>query len=464
VTVSIPVDEDSAAPSQLSDGFNQAPAALKTISDHNCGSAYIQNSIDVNSPRSDDPSPVADALTAPRSTWQRIDPADPETASATRRLADGICARDERASLEHDMTWLLGGGAGAQSKLIVLLCSAGRDVIGYVPVRIARARLMLYLGHVRLLSVAAERYSIIGSPLFCDDARKFEAQLTSDLLREITRQLPPRTVVLAYGARSDSALFEGLHQETIKTPGFRIVRQGAIYQRRLIRRNGGYEDYLAGLGRKTRETLRRQQRRLMTQSDGKTILKRYMSVDDVKPFLDAAIAISRLTYQWQLYGSGLSDRESLEPRLEMAARNGWLCSYVLFQRDQPIAFMMGVRYRATYLSQEIGYDPEWRQYSVGNVLHCLAVKDLLDNFPEIREFDFLFGDAPHKRQLSNASRNEGNFYLIPNTPWGLLASAVLRLDNLALSVNASLEGSKFKRIFKQLLRGWSSRQARAGPE
>jgi CelD/BcsL family acetyltransferase involved in cellulose biosynthesis len=394
--------------------------------------------------------------------WERLDLKTAEGASEARAVAQRLSLKDERASLDHDMAWLLGGGAGEETTPIAYVCTDGHTVIGYVPLRIRKTKVNLYLGHICLVSVQVERHSFIGSPLFAPEGRPLEAALTLALLTRITRELPPRAVVLAYGARTDSALFDVLSRQTVKLSGFHLVRHGQIHQRRLIHRHETFDAYMTGLGRKTRENIRRHHRRLVAASDGDTTLKRYMTASEVRPFLDAAVNVSRLTYQWQLYGSGLSDRKLQEHRLNLAAVRGWLCCYVLFQRDQPIAFMMGCRYGVTYYSQEIGYDPKWRQFSVGNVLHCLVIKDLIENFTDIQEFDFLFGDAPHKRQLSNASRVEGNFYIFPNTLWGLIPSTLIRLDNTASSLSAALEKYRFKAKLRQMLRVKAFRWGRRG--
>ena len=116
--------------------------------------------------------------------------------------------------------------------------------------------------------------------------------------------------------------------------------------------------------------------------------------------------------------------------------------------------------RVTYYSEEIGYDPKWRQYSVGNVLQLLVIKDLFESDENTYIFDFLFGDAPHKRLLSNFSRDEGNFYLFPNTVAGLIRSTLTnRLDNLMSSFNARLEKYQIKAKVRQFLRMRASLQA-----
>ena len=319
--------------------------------------------------------------------------------------------------------------------------------------RLRKTRVSLFLAHLCPFSIKVEQIlSLIGSPLFASEAGNREADLTHSLLTTIIRALPPSGVFLAYGARADSALFNLLNREVPRVGGCRIIRHGKLYQRRLIRHPETFDAYMAALGRKTRENLRRRHRQLLTAADNAITLKRYTALSEVRPFLDAAISVSRTTYQWHMYGSGLKDRKALEQRLDLAAIHGGLCCYALFEGDDPIAFMMGCRYGDTYYSQEIGYKPKWARYFVGNVMHYLVINDLIDNFKSIIYFDFLFGDNPHKRELSNETRTEGNFYVMPNTLCGLVAYTLILLENRVSSLSALLENSWLKTQLRKMLR------------
>jgi CelD/BcsL family acetyltransferase involved in cellulose biosynthesis len=169
------------------------------------------------------------------------------------------------------------------------------------------------------------------------------------------------------------------------------------------------------LGPKTRQDLRRQERRLAKEAGGSLDSRTYHEPKDVGAFIAAAQEVSQKTYQRHLLGMGVRDDEKTRNKLGAAARAGWLRSYGLFCRGQPIAFMHGYLYGGTYYSEEIGYDPAWSDWSVGNVLHSLVVKDLIEVAHGVRQFDFLYGDNPNKQRLSNAARLERNFYLIPSS-------------------------------------------------
>jgi hypothetical protein len=385
-------------------------------------------------------------------TWRLFDLQDADLDEGARAMVAEICRCDPRATLDHELRWVAGGSGGSESTLRVWLCRDGERVLGYVPMRLARHRVSLYLGPLRAFSLRVERLSMIGAPVFAVTVGDDEEALTHALLTTVIGALPRVGVFYAYGARADSGLFALLSRPEAPLSGCRIIRQGEIYERSLIRMPPSFEAYMRGLGRKTRENLRRQERRLRAAAPGEVVLKTYTAPEEVGPFLGAATKVSQLTYQWHLYESGLRDRTRHEERLALAAAEGWMLSFVLFERDTPIAFMMGCRYRDTYYSHEIGYDPNWARFSVGNVLHCLVIEYLITHDKEVLWFDFLFGDNPHKRQLRNQCRTEANFYVFPPTVRGRTIAAIVALDNRVAALNKALADHPLRIKLRRLVR------------
>ena len=97
--------------------------------------------------------------------WRLIDLAEPETVELVQAMIAEICHTDPRATLDHDLRWFAGTG-GRESALKIGLCSDGEAVFGYVPLRLAKSRISLHVGPVRLFSISVERLSLIGAPLF----------------------------------------------------------------------------------------------------------------------------------------------------------------------------------------------------------------------------------------------------------------------------------------------------------
>jgi len=73
---------------------------------------------------------------------------------------------------------------------------------------------------------------------------------------------------------------------------------------------------------------------------------------------------------------------------------GWLRLYSLKAGDRYVAHQYCFEYKKTmYLLQE-GFDPEWEEHGVGNVLRALVLRDCIDRRLEV--YDFLGGVTPHK--------------------------------------------------------------------
>jgi CelD/BcsL family acetyltransferase involved in cellulose biosynthesis len=116
-------------------------------------------------------------------------------------------------------------------------------------------------------------------------------------------------------------------------------------------------------------------------------------------------------------GLGLHDKDGLMRQLITAAERKLMLCYVLYHGVEPLAFQLGYRFQGVYYAYKQGYDPAWSDHSVGNILHCAIVRDLIECQDDIRSMDLLFGDTPNKKRFSNAAREEGSFYLFPRSIW-----------------------------------------------
>ena len=89
----------------------------------------------------------------------------------------------------------------------------------------------------------------------------------------------------------------------------------------------------------------------------------FESGEDVARFLEDAEAISSKTYQTHLLGLGIKKNDTFEERLHLAASRHWLRSYILYCKEQPTAFMVEYQHEGCFYYIDVGYDPEYAQYS-----------------------------------------------------------------------------------------------------
>ena len=190
-----------------------------------------------------------------------------------------------------------------------------------------------------------------------------------------------------------------------------------------------------------------------TGSQGRWV--RVLHKEQVDSFVDQAVEISRKTYQWNLLGLGLRNPDELKEQLAFVADNGWLRSYLLLWNDVPCAFIIAFQYGSCCYLQEMGYDPRWRDYSVGKILHLKLIEDLFTyNRPDVYH---LGEDGPHKQEFATEFCLHGRAFLFRPGAYGALVRAGDRACRaLNRIISATLEHFELKGRLKRAIRQWST--------
>ena len=121
--------------------------------------------------------------------------------------------------------------------------------------------------------------------------------------------------------------------------------------------------------------------------------------------LDALFALHEK--RWAVEGgSDAIDGPQIEAFHRAAARalaeRGWARLYLLHAEGAPRAALYGFQHGDRFAFYQAGYDPDWRQRSVGTVLLGHVVREC---FAEGRhEYDFLRGTEPYKLKWANGWR------------------------------------------------------------
>jgi len=100
--------------------------------------------------------------------------------------------------------------------------------------------------------------------------------------------------------------------------------------------------------------------------------------------------------------------------------------YLLYNGENPIAFIRGYQYAEIYYYEEIGFDKDARHLEPGTVLNFLLLQDLFaQNKP--RHLDFGFGENDYKRKLGNTEIEaiEGFMVATGSRAHGLIAIQTL---------------------------------------
>jgi hypothetical protein len=386
--------------------------------------------------------------------WKRADLGSQARLSEIMHDSESMLTSHPGALLEQDLSWITVNSHNMNHDPLIYLCKDGHEVLGYAPIVLQPSSIPFTLGEITFGNYAVQQLTMYGDPLIRVGTEEGqERQLITDLFYQLRSQISSRQVVLLLCVPCQGSLYKTLKETTNLNKQFYVLQYAANYKRRLIALPKTFDVYLKQLGPRTRSDLNRNSRKLKEHVNNELEVKCYTDRLSVAEFLKSAEAISKKTYQWNLLKRGLRDREHFEIRLSLAAEQGWLRCYILFCRGQPIAFMVGYLHQGRYYSTDIGYDPEWTTWSVGNVLHCEVVRDLIEKANGAKLFDFM-GDRPtHERLSNNVFIEEANFYLFPKSLEGTALYLSLRLtDKFSTFVSHTLETFHLKTRIRKLIR------------
>jgi GNAT acetyltransferase-like protein len=358
--------------------------------------------------------------------------------------------------LHHKPVWLAYHHHDELQRLGALMLNGGKGIRGFAPFLLQDRRLKCYVGEVNILSFRLRCVRFLGTPDLPAEASAY------DLVFARVQALEGIDGVFFEGLPTDSFLWTYLKSAT-NNKLVRYIPKKQV-EHFLISMPASFDEYMGKFASKTRNTLARRIRKLEKAVDGKLRLERITAEDQVDAFVDNAVAISKKTYQWHLLGLGLREPGRLKAELKFLARRGWARCYLLWCEKTPTAFMLCRQDHATCYYIDVGFDPDWTQYSAGTVLQLLVLQDLFA-FNKPRVFDFGPGAGEHKRFFSNTSYTEADLYLLQPRPYPLFACAVNRTTSRASSLMVGfLDRIGLKKRIKKLIRRSSIAKGLSDPQ
>ncbi|SEK30751.1 GNAT family N-acetyltransferase [Nitrosovibrio tenuis] len=350
--------------------------------------------------------------------------------------------------LELDPSWLSSRVNGVDKYVQYFLLGDEYRPCGYAPFFVHQSALAYCLGETTIFHIPVLRYTIQGGPL-CENQA-----LLAGLFKPLSETIGRRGVVFFEGVRLGSPLAELLTSpDSAVFDLFHVVPYGPAYTRRLVELPAGaqFEDYLRTLGSKTREDVRRTRKNFSVKAGETVTLVRYTEPQQADELAAALAQVSRKTYQYHLLGLGLENTPAHVAHLRATAAGGWLRAYVLWIGKSPIAFGVGYYDGHTYHGHSVGYDPDISKLQPGIYLHTEVMADLLAD--GIRRFDFLPGDSLYKQRMSNNSREERHYYLIPRGwPGTVYAHTLVAVNLLSETIGRLLDKTGLKERIKRMVR------------
>lgn len=352
--------------------------------------------------------------------------------------------------LELDPRWLRSRMSGGTDKHIRYFLFGDQDCpSGYAPFMVHQGALAYCVGEATLFRIPVLRHAIQGAPL-CESEEMLAA-----LFAPLSKAVGKRGVAFFEGVPAGSPLAKMLTSRASEVRNFfHVVPYGPTYARRLIELPVGsqFDDYLQTLGtKKSQYNIRSMRKAFAAKANGPVSVIRYTKPEQASDLASAVAQVSRKTYQYHLLGLGLENTPRHIEQLTAAALGGWLRAYVLWIGEKPAAFALGYRDADTYYVHHLGYDPEVSKLQPGIYLHTEIMADLLRD--GIRRFDFLSGDSLYKQRMSNTSREERHYYLIPRGwPGGVRAGTLLMVNSMSEAMGRWLDKSGLKERIRRLVR------------
>jgi hypothetical protein len=218
-----------------------------------------------------------------------------------------------------------------------------------------------------------------------------------------------------------------LYRAALEIPGL-LSRDHApeLSQNYLLRIRGDFKQVHAGLSQNLRDQIRRKKKKIHADFAGQQRFDCYTEVAELAAAISDIEEVARKTYQRGL-GVGFSNTESMSCRLQFCAQRGWLRVMVAYLGGRPAAFSIGTVCNGTYTSDFLGFDPQFRDYSIGTVLQSELIERCCNEGVQV--IDFSAGYADYKRRFGNDNVTVARVYVFAPHPKGLYLNGMRTLTS-----------------------------------
>lgn len=185
-----------------------------------------------------------------------------------------------------------------------------------------------------------------------------------------------------------------------------------------------WESYLASLRKQHRYNFRHQLDVLQQRFDVRFELARTEA--ERREALNALISLH--TKRWRLRGGsevfeGAARLGFYDELTQLALKRGWLKLFLLRLDGRPAAALLGFLYQRVHFFYQMGFDPDFAKYGVGQVGIGLTIRYALEEGAE--ECDFLRGNETYKSDWANERRELGRWDLYPPGVRGIMHRRVV---------------------------------------
>ncbi len=304
-----------------------------------------------------------------------------------------------------------------------LVAYQDEEPVAFMPFAMRRGLLPYRIGAVTVARLPYRQLRLMGYHGLGNDHRT----LLDEFFKYLTQALRSSydVVTLSELPRHDPLAEYLLNPPSSVARSFQVVNRVMDSYRTAV--GGSFESYLRGqFSSKTRNTLRRKLRQLNDAAGGEVRMRVFTAAEEVPFFLRDAEQVARNTYQWRLGYDVVSATPRLRKKLTHLARSRRLRGYILYAREAPQAYCLGLLHQRKLVQEIIGYDERFAKSSPGTLLLYRILEDLFES-KVADELDYGAGFAEYKQMFatSNPMVVYSKMYLNETYPrflWGLDSS------------------------------------------
>ncbi len=282
--------------------------------------------------------------------------------------------------------------------------------------------------------------------------RGHEIQVSRTLAEYFIRR---RSVMTLSHLHAKGALAAGLVQE-LQQSGWTVQHSAVDVAPHILLKGHTWESYLAGLGSQHRYNFNRRLKNL--HKLGTVTFDVVEQEDQRRDALQHLIDLHNL--RWDERGGSQTLRLPAmqafhESFSRLALERGWLRLFILRLDGRPIGSLYGFLYGRRFYFYQSGFDPAFRQQSVGLVTMGLAIKHAVAEGVEV--YDLLHGSETYKALWASQSHELIRVQLFPPSARGALCRQAVAFGEQAKSAaRRTLPPAMVDRMV-----AWSRKQADA---
>jgi CelD/BcsL family acetyltransferase involved in cellulose biosynthesis len=375
-----------------------------------------------------------DQLETLRGVWERIGP------------------REATADPEHFELVLRHRPEAIRPHVVCLY--RGDEPVALAVGRIEDVELPARIGYRKIVSPRLRMLTVVQGGLLGDASEPVARELLSELMRALARGEADvlRLRLLEVGSPMHSLA---------RTMPSALSRQRWSHQstRWLVEIPDSFDDFLKARSKSMRSNIRYYAKRLLSEYGDRVRVERFEEATDLERFYRDTTEVAAKTYQ-QALGASFEDTPLRRALNDLAIRRGWFRAYMLYIDERPAAFWYATAYRGVIHTGFTGYDPVYRDLSIGTFVLGRLIEDACAD-PEITLLDHGFGDADYKRRLADRGWPEEDVLVFARSWKGVRANtartAVLGIGRVGRRVLRG-RGDSVSRVKR-----WWRDRLRSGP-